>query len=42
MKAVKAESQLMAVIKSASYSKIEIQTQNGKIACVNHNEKIKF
>lgn len=42
MKSVKAESSLMAVIKSAEYSSIEMITQKGNIVCVNHTEKIKL
>jgi len=42
MKAVKAESSLMAVIKSAEYSKIEMITQKGNIVCLKHTEKLKL
>lgn len=42
MKSIKAESSLMAIIKSASYSSIEMTTEKGKIVCINHTEKIKI
>lgn len=42
MKSVKAESNLMGILKSSDYSSIEMITEKGKIVCVNHTEKIRI
>jgi hypothetical protein len=42
LKKVKVESSLMAIIKSADYSTIEVITENGNVVCINHTEKIKL